>query len=74
MILQERFEASHKMIRKYRAGRSRREDKKSKIDILHWLMLDSDPRLRKYRKKKATPKASATATNEDEVLLATMFE
>ena len=73
--LQERFEASHKMIRKYRAGRSRRHDKKSKIDILHWLMLDSDPRIRRYRKEKKSKKsAPATATNEDELLVQSMFE
>ena len=76
MTFQERFEASHKMIRKYRAGRSRRHDKKSKIDILHWLMLDSDPRIRRYRKKekKSKKSAPATATNEDELLVQSMFE
>ena len=39
-------------------------------------MLDSDPRIRRYRKKekKSKKSAPATATNEDELLVQSMFE
>ena len=75
LFTQERFEAVHKIIRKYRAGRARHEDYKSKVDIMHALMLDSDPHLRTYQKddddKVEVP--ASTATNEDEVIIRSMF-
>ena len=69
--IQERYEASHKVCRKYRAVRSRHEDKKSKIDVCHSLQLDSHPRMRKYRPEKSTP--APREDNEDTRIIESMF-
>ena len=71
---QERFEAIHKLIRKYRKNRARHEDKKSKYDIMHNLTLDSDPETRSFYPEVAGTKVPETATNEDEEIILSMFD